>query len=55
MNDRWIRHSHSIAKSSRNDFAVTITVYLDIVGLFETGWIIYKHNDYNRYNYGKYK
>ena len=56
MNDKWISDSYKNAKIFRCERNVSITIYLDIVGLFETSWMTFKHHDSNnkKYNYGKY-
>ena len=54
MNNEWINASHANAIIFKDERSVSITVYLDIVGLFETSWMTYKHHDTKRYSYGKY-
>lgn len=45
MNDKWIRHSHlSVYHYNINDKPnLKLVRELDMVGLFETSWMIFKH------------
>ena len=58
MNERWIEDSHDNAKCCRevvlNCGSVGLEKFecLDIVGLFETSWMIYQcHEGENKYGY----
>lgn len=50
MNKIWIEHSHNSAEYCRDDFLdeedddLEWFEYLDIIGLFETSWLIYGHH-----------
>ena len=54
MNKEWISDSYKNAICFRDERNVSVTVYLDIVGLFETSWMTYKHHSSKKYNYGKW-
>lgn len=54
MNELWIKDSHKNAIYYRNKSNISITIYLDIVGMFETSWLIFNHYGSKKYNYGKY-
>lgn len=59
MNKRWIQASHFEADRCREnswiDDGLDRFEYLDTIGLFETGWIIYDFDKYknerNKYGY----
>ncbi|KKL14451.1 hypothetical protein LCGC14_2515480 [marine sediment metagenome] len=56
MNKLWIEHSRDEAVSSRenlkyNGIAFTRIKYLDIMGLFETCWMVYGCESHYRYGY----
>lgn len=45
MNENWIQASHNVAcRPRRRQPAPLLFEYLDIMGLFETGWMIFDHN-----------
>lgn len=50
MNKLWVEHSHDSAECCREDLLDNYSVdflekfeYLDVIGLFETSWMIYDH------------
>lgn len=43
MNENWIRASHNIARRGGLKRAPQRFEYLDIMGLFETGWMVFDH------------
>lgn len=43
MNENWIEASRNIARRSRPDRDQQRFEYLDIMGLFETGWMVFDH------------
>jgi len=54
MNKQWIEASHYHANHYRRVFSLgkeggrpPTYEYLDVIGLFETGWIIYDFDKYN--------
>jgi len=55
MNKLWIEDSHVAAATSRkfarSDGKVTKIKYLDMIGLFETCWMIYGLETHNEYGY----
>jgi len=56
MNELWIEHSHDEADSSRENLGydgITFTKikYLDIMGLFETCWMVYGCESHYGYGY----
>jgi len=55
MNEKWIRASHESADNYKSKLSgIGETMYiirvLDIVGLFETSWIVFDHID-SRFGY----
>lgn len=51
MNKQWIESSHFHAylyRTSSGDERRYIYKYLDAIGLFETGWMIYNFDRYER-------
>lgn len=43
MNENWIQASRNIAHRPRSERALQRFEYLDIMGLFETGWMVFDH------------
>lgn len=60
MNKQWIEASHYHARLYRrasrsgSDEQLYIYEYLDIMGLFETGWIVYDFDQYERTERNKF-
>jgi len=47
MNETWIHASHYNAKRNqgrRGSKYLARFEYLDVMGLFETGWLVFNHN-----------
>lgn len=45
MNKQWIIASNNVAAQMRNwDGSLAKFQYLDLIGLYETGWIVYTHS-----------
>ena len=43
MNENWVNASYNIAHRPRPERAVQRFEYLDIIGLYETGWMVFDH------------
>jgi len=58
MNKQWIEASHYHANNYREkhykEGCRALYEYLDVVGLFETGWITYNFDAYNEDERNKY-
>ncbi len=55
MNENWINDGHSIGNDWRTcaiDF--NAVYYLDILGLFETGWMMFEFDDQDHESYYGY-
>jgi len=58
MNKLWIEHGYNTVSRCRKELSNQTIVlrgfeYLDVIGLFETSWMIYPHhNNFNPNNYG---
>ena len=55
MNKIWIKDSHNSAAFFRDgcpepDEKMRVIRILDVVGMFETGWLLFNH-PYNKYGY----
>ena len=59
MNNRWISDSYESAAYFRRKFhnrrysKLRLITILDVVGMFETGWLIYNHSNTTKYKYPK--
>jgi len=57
MNERWIEHSHDDALIQRRDDPLFSAdelsryEYLDMLGLFESSWMIFDHDNNSGYGY----
>jgi len=57
MNKKWIKDSHESASLFRDgcpgrDEKIRLIRILDVVGMFETSWLIFNH-PYKKYGYPK--
>lgn len=57
MNKLWVEHGYNTSSRCRKDLLNHNIVlqrfeYLDVIGLFETCWIIYEYHNNKDRNYG---
>lgn len=52
MNEIWMIASRSVAHRPQPNRALERFEYLDIMGLFETGWMVYPHKNNSRFDFG---
>ena len=59
MNKRWIQDSHLNAERCRKECwwevgGLDVFEYLDMIGLYETCWMIHDFDDYTEHDKGHY-